>query len=114
MKTLEFYGNSDDTFGEYGLTGQDCDNCGSGKPIQCIVDCGELGRVMVVGIYSNVTMESGCWISGVTKVDEYDGTLPDWNFRFKESEVPYSPALLMDLPVMPNLEWYIDGRRVTN
>ena len=113
MKTLEFYGNSDDTFGEYGLTGQDCDNCGSGKPIQCIVDCGERGRVMVVGQCSDASMGSGCWLVGLTKVDEYD-ELPDWNFRFKDSEVPSSPALVMDLPVMPNLEGYIDGRRVTN
>lgn len=32
--------NGDDTFGEYGVTNQDCDNCANGKPIQCIVDCG--------------------------------------------------------------------------
>lgn len=48
MTTLKFYGNSDDTFGEYGVTGQDCDNCGSGKPVQCVVDCGERGRVMEI------------------------------------------------------------------
>lgn len=113
MKTLEFYGNSDDTFGEYGVTSQDCDNCGSGKPIQCVVDCGERGRVLVVGQYNDATMGSGCWIIGVTKADEYDETFPDWNFRYKESEVPYSPALMMDLPDGDfNLEWYIGGRRI--
>ncbi|MCI6468154.1 MAG: hypothetical protein MSA90_22155 [Faecalicatena sp.] len=113
MKTLEFYGNSDDTFGEYGVTSQDCDNCGTGKPIQCVVDCGERGRVLVVGQYNDATMGSGCWIVGVTKVDEYDETFPDWNFRYKESEVPYSPALMMDLPDgYFNLEWYIGGHRI--
>lgn len=114
MKTLEFYGNSDGTFGEYGITGQDCDNCGNGKPIQCVVDCGDRGRVLVVGQFNGATLGSGCWTVGVTKVDECDEAFPDWNFRYRESDVPYSPALLMDLPVMPNLEWYIDGRRVTN
>lgn len=32
MKRLEFYGCSDDTFGEYGVTGDDVDNCGSRYP----------------------------------------------------------------------------------
>lgn len=111
MKTLEFYGDSDDTFGEYRITGQDCDNCGSGEPIQCIVDCGESGRVMVVGIYSNVAMGSGCWLIGVTKVD-YDEQFPEWNFRYKESENSYSPGLMMDLPDDFHLNWYINGRKM--
>ena len=37
MKTLRFQGYSDDTFGEYGVTNQDVDNCGSCKPIQCLI-----------------------------------------------------------------------------
>lgn len=38
MHTLKFHGYSDDTFGEYGVTNQDCDNCASGMPIQCVVE----------------------------------------------------------------------------
>ncbi len=37
MRKLRFEGYSDDTFGEYGLTGDDVDNCASLEPIQCIV-----------------------------------------------------------------------------
>lgn len=112
VKRLEFYGCSDDTFGEYGVTGQDCDNCGSEKPIQCVVDCGEYGRVMVVGQYSSTAMHNGCWLVGLTKVDEYDD-LPDWNFRYEESDCPYSPALLMDLlEGSYDLTWYKDGKKV--
>ena len=112
MKTLKFHGYSDDTFGEYGVTNQDCDNCANGKPIQCIVDCGQEGRVMVVGQYSNVTMGSGSWLVGLSKVDEYD-ELPDWNFRIEKSDCEYSPALLMDLPEgFFNLEWFIGGSKV--
>lgn len=112
MKTLKFYGCSDNTFGEYGVTNQDCDNCASGKPIQCVVDCGESGRVMVVGQYSDVSMGSGCWLTGLTKVSEYD-EFPDWNFRYEESDCEYSPALLMDLPEGTyDLTWFINGRKV--
>ena len=46
MHRLNFYGYSDDTFGEYGVTGDDVDNCGSCEPIQCVIDCGEQGRLM--------------------------------------------------------------------
>ncbi len=112
MKTLKFQGYGDDTFGEYGVTGQDCDNCANGEPIQCIVDCGEFGRVLVVGQYSSVSMDSGCWLAGMTKVSEHE-ELPDWNFRYEQSDCPYSPALLMDLPEGDfNLKWFIGGREV--
>lgn len=112
MQTLKFYGYSDDTFGEYGATNQDYDNCASGKPIQCVVDCGERGRIMVVGQYSDVSMDSGCWLVGLTKVDE-DDELPDWNFRYEESDCGYSPALLMDLPEGTyDLIWYSNGKKV--
>lgn len=40
MHRLCFYGYSDDTFGEYGVTGDDIDNCGNCEPIQCVIDCG--------------------------------------------------------------------------
>ena len=61
MKRLEFYGYSDDTFGEYGVTGQDVDNSGSCEPIQCVIECGEKGRLMVIGQYSKASKRNGCW-----------------------------------------------------
>lgn len=68
--------------------------------------------MLVVGQYSDVSMGSGCWLVGLTTVDEYDD-LPDWNFRYEQSECGYSPALLMDLPEGDfNLEWFIGGRKV--
>lgn len=110
MKTLKFCGYGDDTFGEYGITGRDCDNCASGEPIQCIVDCGEFGRVLVVGQYSGVTMGSCCWLVGLTKVSEWEN-LPDWNFRYERADYEYSPALLMDLPEGDfDLKWFIGGK----
>lgn len=44
MRILKFYGYSDDTFGEYGLTNEDVDNCGCCEPIQCMIDCGNKGH----------------------------------------------------------------------
>lgn len=114
MKTLKFYGYSDDTFGEYGVTGQECNNGANGEPIQCIVDCGEYGRVLVVGQRSNVTMDFNCycWMIGIAKVDEED-EMPDWRFRYAQSDCENSPALLMDVPEEGcGLEWFIGGRKV--
>lgn len=116
IRTLKFRGYSDDTFGEYGITNQDCDNCASGEPIQCIVDCGEHGSVLVVGQYGSVSMESGCWLVGLTKTDE-NKKLPDWNFRYEisGSHCDYSPVLLMDLPDGEFcLKWFIGGREISN
>lgn len=51
MKTLVFRGYSDDTFGEYGVTGDDVDTCASYKPVQCRIDSLS-GSMLVVGQYS--------------------------------------------------------------
>lgn len=113
MRTLRFEGYSDDTFGEYGLTGDDVDNCASGTPIQCVVDCGEFGRLMVIGQYSKASCDNGCWAVGVSKVDEFDD-FPDWDMRLREgAETKYSTALEIDLPPGDfNLIWYNDGEEV--
>lgn len=113
MKRLQFYGYSDDTFGEYGLTGDDIDNCGSDEPIQCIIDCGEQGRLMVIGQYSKASLSNGCWMVGVSKVEEYD-EFPDWNTQIKYcAEVEYSLKITIELPDGDfNLTWYKNGRKV--
>lgn len=113
MRKLRFEGYSDDTFGEYGLTGDDVDNCASLEPIQCVVDCGEFGRLMVIGQYSKASCNNGCWMIGVSKVDEYDD-FPDWNMRLMENtEVGYSVALEIDIPPGDfDLIWYKNGIKV--
>lgn len=113
MRILRFEGCSDDIFGEYGLTGDDVDNCASFEPIQCIVDCGEFGRLMVIGQYSEASCNNGCWMIGVSKVDEFDD-FPNWNMRLRESaEAGYSVALEINLPPGNfNLIWYKNGIKV--
>lgn len=113
MRILKFYGYSDDTFGEYGDTGQDVDNCGSLEPVQCIVDCGQRGRLMVIGQYSKASLGNGCWMVGISKVEEYD-EFPDWNISTGHcTEVEYSAEVIVEIPEGTfDLEWYRNGVRV--
>lgn len=112
MTTLKFYGYSDDTFGEYGVTNQDVDNCASLKPIQCIVNC-EGKRIMVVGQFSAASCHNGCWLVGAIKVEESD-EWPDWLVRLYQSdETPYSACLEIDLPSHEfSLEWFNNGVKI--
>ena len=110
MKTLRFEGCSDNTFGEYGVTNEDYDNCAACTPIQCIVDCGGHGRVMVIGQYSRISCNNGCWMTGISKVEEGD-ILPLWNYRLEQGECPYSPALKMDVPDDFRLVWMNDVKK---
>lgn len=113
MRILKFYGYSDDTFGEYGETGQDVDNCGSLEPVQCTVDCGEHGRLMVIGQYSKASLNNGCWMVGVSKVEEYD-EFPDWKIRTEYcAKAEYSSELVIEIPDGSfELEWYRNGAGV--
>ena len=98
--TLEFEGYSDDTFGEYGQTNDDHDNCASGEPIVFRVEAG--GRaVLVIGEYSHEHEGSTGWRIGIQAVvvDDDDSVPPvGWNIRFIASGCPYSPRLAMDVP----------------
>lgn len=113
MRILKFHGYSDDTFGEYGETGQDVDNCGSLEPVQCVVDCGVQGRLMVIGQYSKASLNNGCWMVGVSKVGEYDD-FPDWKIMMGYcAEAEYSSELVIEIPDgFFDLEWYRNGARV--
>ena len=103
MKTLAFVGSSDDTFGEYGVTMDDCDNCGSMEPIQCMIVAGE-EKLLVIGQYAKTHLDA-CWVIGVSMAEE--GTIiPDWPVRLKNSGCPYSPILEIDVPDDFELVWY--------
>lgn len=110
MKTLKFQGQSDDTFGEYGITGQDADNCASCKPIQCLIKSGE-GSLLVVGQYSNSHINEGCWVIGISMEAE-DKRLPDWPIRIVNGDCGYSPVLEIDVPDEFELEWFNNARNI--
>lgn len=113
MHRLCFYGYSDDTFGEYGVTGDDADNCGSCEPIQCVIDRGNRERMMVIGQYSRASAGNGCWMVGVSKVDE-DDEWPDWHISVECcGEVEYSPKVVIEIPGGRfDLIWYKNGEKV--
>jgi hypothetical protein len=91
-----FEGHSDDTFGEYGVTNDDYDNCASGKPIRWELRHGE-DVVIVFG--QHCPEPASGWLIGVARGhDDDDQPLPDWPMRFERGEYPYSPALLIDSP----------------
>jgi len=94
MKTLQFTGRGDDTFGEYGVTWDDYDNCASETPIKWLIETRE-GSLIVVGSY-NYT-DNGTWVIGVTMTDE-DGVIPNWATRVKNGNCGYSPMLEIDVP----------------
>lgn len=113
MKKLEFYGYSDDTFGEYGLTGQDIDNCASLEPIQCIIDCGAAGRIMVIGQYSKGSCNNGCWMVGISKVNE-DDDFPKWSIQIAQStDSEHSSMAIIEIPDTDfKLVWFRNGNQV--
>lgn len=114
---LHFSGYGDDTFGEYNLTGEDYDNCGSRKPIRCIIDCGEKGKLMVTGQYLK-----GCWAVGISKVG-IDGRMPEedpmpnWDIRIVECpDCPYTTMAVIRIPDVKeeevHLHWFNDEKPV--
>ena len=100
MKTLKFHGYSDDTFGEYGVTNDDYDNCASGAPIEYCVSNGE-GGLIVTG--QHCPGSSGSWMVGVANYDpEYkDRPMPRWPMRIESEDVGqrgFNPCLIIEAP----------------
>jgi hypothetical protein len=96
---LRFEGYSDDTFGEYLLTGDDFDNCASGAPIRWRVTHPDvLGGVIVVGQYA--PGDASGWLIGVVPFSpgRDDVPLPAWPMWFERGEFAYSPALYIEAP----------------
>lgn len=104
MKTLVFYGYSDDTFGEYGFTNEDVDNCGSGNPIHIKLVSSE-GAMVITGQYSR--FDNGCWDIAVGQVDE-DIPIPAWSMEFGTAEDGYSTLLRLTVPDDTRMSWYND------
>ena len=97
MKTLTFYGCSDDTFGEYTTFKDDFDNCASGRPIEWLVDAPG-GAVLVTGQYGET---NACWSIKVTPYGGHELELPDWPMTIRkgsEDECSYSPTLEIQAP----------------
>ncbi|MGX0136317.1 hypothetical protein [Cupriavidus metallidurans] len=100
MTMLRFEGYSDDTFGEYLLTGDDYDNAGSGRPIRWLVTHPDHeGGIVVVGQYGAKGVP-GFWMIGVAAYDpeNIDIPLPQWPMHYTRGEFAYTPALIIEAP----------------
>lgn len=98
MVPLSFQGHSDDTFGEYGRSNQDSDNCATGRPIVFKVVCPDGAGLHVWGLYGvgqSPRDAPGCWVIGIQQLDE-DVPLPDWRMRWYSAG--YSPILEIYAP----------------
>lgn len=89
MKTLKFYGYSDDTFGEFAETNVDYDTCGEDIAVELIVSDG-VKELSVIGRYGS----TGTWSIEVFSHDEDHN--PDWTMRLYFED--YSPILEIDCP----------------
>ena len=78
MRVLKFMGYSDDTFGEYGYSNIDYDNCSNRKPITFEVTA-EGKTIYVTGQYSR--FGNGCW--GIEVAPAEEDNFPDWTMELK-------------------------------
>ena len=93
MKTYRFHGYSDDTFGEYGITNFDKDNCNSGKPITFqMMDENTNQSIYVTGHYGRYGNDT--WGIEVTPANEYNK--PNWTMRILFEN--YTAVLEVDVP----------------
>ena len=106
MKTLIFKGYSDDTFGEYGVTNEDVDNCGSMRPIQCVITA-EGTQLVVTGQYGRSGL--GTWDVGISLPDE-ELPMLEWAIRVRFED--YTTVVEVDVPDDFELDWYDDGKPV--
>ena len=104
MKTLRFEGYSDDTFGEYGVTDDDFDNCASGKPIEWIVTSPSQPGVGLVVTGQHCPGMAGSWLIGIASYDpEFnDNALPSWPARYvpdlRRARGQRNPVLEIEVP----------------
>lgn len=95
MRTLKFYGCSDDLFEIEGTKAGEPDEIGCfEKPAAVNVVYGEAG-VRVWAVYARG--ETGTWMIGIEPLDE-DIPVPDWPIRMGLSDGGYSTEIAMDVP----------------
>ena len=95
-KKYIFEGYSDDTFGEYGITGIDHDDCGSGSTRAFIVSRAGGEGVLITGQYNR----AGMWHIGMSLLNEDKPLNKDeWQISFEPNEeAAYRNRLVVNAP----------------
>lgn len=100
MKTLKFYGASDDLFECDGDITEEQDDCAAGRVMAYRLHSAHAvngGAMIVTAQYSAKPVDFGCWAIGVT-LDNEDVPLPPWPMRWETAERAYSPMLVIEAP----------------
>jgi len=97
MKTLKFYGSSDDLFELDGDLQEEQDNCANGKTMAYGLFSGGFGQLIVTAQYAPECLLDGVWTIGVALWAE-GRKLPGWDMRFENGEETHSPMLVIEAP----------------
>lgn len=96
MRTLKFYGASDDLFEIEGTTKDEPDEIGCfNSPVTVWVGNEDEG-IFITGMYAP-NNSSSCWMIGISQMDE-DMPLPDWEMSWGIGGRGYSVELTIEVP----------------
>lgn len=96
MRTLKFYGASDDLFYIDGTTKDEPDEIGCFEKIVTLWVGNEDEGLFVTGMYAP-NNSSGCWMVGISQVDE-NMPLPNWKMSWGIGGRGYSVELTIEVP----------------
>lgn len=95
MKTLKFYGASDDLFE---MDGDESEEWGCYNRLASVLVEHDGERLLVVGLYDGPgDVSDGCWAIGVQLFREGD-SVPPWPVRLETHNRKYSPVLVLEVP----------------
>ncbi len=100
MKTLKFYGASDDLFEIEGTNKGEPDEIGIYGGAAAVSIVAPDGTGLVVGGFYDLPKwphKGSCWTIAVSLLEE-DKPLPAWPMRFETNKNGYSPQLVIDAP----------------
>ena len=99
MRTLTFYGASDDLFYMDGVRDGEPDEVDCYNRPACAKIHSSEGEVCVVAMYSPKGCNVGCWTVGLMPVDE-DIPIPPWPVEFKLNEIRPSVGYSAELTIV--------------
>jgi len=105
MKKYVFEGWSDDTFGEYGITNEDYDNCANEEPIQFKLKMPDGSGLLITGCYGTKWIGQG-WMIGVSTLSENISV--NWKISIDPCFEQYRNQLTIEAPDEAKLELIVE------
>lgn len=106
VKRYIFEGYSDDTFGEYGITNIDHDDCGNSTLREFTVTRPSGEGVSITGVYG----DNGMWNIGMALIDAEKPLNADWYIYFEPNEeAAYRNRLVVVAPDDAKLKCLTSG-----